>query len=93
MTSNDVLSMYETIAGLTSKMATAAQAGDMATLATLERSCASEASAVESGAPALSGAERARKIALLKMIMANDRAIRDVTEPWIDQVQDMMAAH
>jgi flagellar protein FliT len=93
MTSNDVLSMYEAIAGLTTKMATAAQAGDMATLATLEGHCATEASAVEAGAPALSGAERARKIALLKMIMANDRAIRDVTEPWINQVQETMAAH
>jgi flagellar protein FliT len=93
MTSNDVLSMYEAIAGLTTKMATAAQAGDMATVATLEARCATEASAVESGVPALSGTERARKIALLKMIMANDRAIRDVTEPWINQVHDTMAAH
>jgi flagellar protein FliT len=36
-----------------------------------------------SGVPALEGDARARKIALLKQIMANDRAIRDVTEPWM----------
>lgn len=92
MTSNDVLSMYETIAGLTSKMSAAAQAGDMATLAMLERQCASEASAVESGVPALSGAERLRKLELLKLIMANDRAIRDITEPWMGQLEEI-AAH
>jgi flagellar protein FliT len=38
----------------------------------------------------LAGASRMRKIDLLKQIMANDRAIREVTEPW--QLEDVMAA-
>jgi flagellar protein FliT len=34
-----------------------------------------------------------RKIDLLKQIMANDRAIRDVTEPWMGRLENAMAAH
>ncbi len=85
--------MYENLAGLTAKMSLAAQAGDWNTLTKLEKQCASQASAVETGVPALSGAPRMRKIDLLKQIMANDRAIRDVTEPWMGKLDTMMAAH
>lgn len=92
MNSNDVLSMYENIAGVTSRMAAAAQAGDFDLLARLETQCAIHAAATATGVPALSGTPRIRKIDLLKMIMANDRAIREVTEPWqLSQV--MEAAH
>jgi flagellar protein FliT len=94
MTSNEVLSMYENIAGLTAKMAVAAQAGDWDGLAKLENQCAAQASAAQSGVPALDGALRMRKIDLLKQIMANDRAVRDVTEPWMGQLANAMkAAH
>jgi flagellar protein FliT len=93
MTSNEVLSMYENLAGLTAKMSLAAQAGDWKTLDRLENQCAGQAAAALSGVPALSGAPRLRKIDLLKQIMANDRAIRDVTEPWMSPVDQAMAAH
>lgn len=89
MTSNEVLSMYENIAGLTSRMAVAAQAGDFETLARLETQCALHAAATATGVPPLSGAPRQRKIDLLKQIMANDRAVRAVTEPW--ELSDLMA--
>lgn len=86
MTSTEVLSMYENIAGLSKQMAAAARLGDFDGLSKLEGQCASAASAVETGVPALAGAARQRKIDLLKQILANDRAIRDVTEPWINKV-------
>ena len=91
MTSNEVLSMYENIAGLTSRMASAAQAGDFAAIARLETQCAIAAAACKTGVPALDGAPRLRKIDLLKQIMANDRAMREVTQPW--KLEDVMAAH
>ncbi|MFL6658469.1 MAG: flagellar protein FliT [Massilia sp.] len=91
MTSNEVLTMYENIAGLTSRMAGAAQAGDFDGLARLETQCAVQAAPVATGVPALDGAARQRKIELLKQIMANDRAVRAVTEPW--QLSDVMQAH
>lgn len=92
MTSSEVLSMYESLAGLTGKMAGAAQTGDFARLARLEAQCAIQAAAATSGVPALDGAPRMRKIDLLKQIMANDRAIRAATESqW--KLEDVMAAH
>lgn len=93
MNSNEVLSMYENLAGLTGQMAAAAQAGDMARLAQLETRCVIESAAVGTGVPALDGAQRQRKIDLLKQIMANDRAIRQVTEPWMARVDALACAH
>lgn len=92
MTSNEVLSTYENIAGLTARMAGAAKTGDWKGFTRLENECAAQAAGMETGVPGLSGAARLRKIDLLKQILANDRAIRDVTEPW--KLADVMeAAH
>lgn len=93
MTSNDVLAMYENIAALTGRMAVAARAGDWNGLAQLETQCALHASGARSAVPTLEGAQRKRKIDLLKEIMANDRAVREITEPWHGQVERAMAAH
>jgi flagellar protein FliT len=93
MTSNEVLSMYENIAALSGRMAVAARDGDFDSVARLETQCALHASATKSGVPALEGAQRLRKIDLLKQIMANDRAVRDVTEPWHGQIERAMSAH
>lgn len=91
MTSTEVLSMYENIAGLTNQMVVAARSNDWDGLHKLEGKCASEARGVSSGtAPALNGAPRLRKIDLLKQILANDRAIRDITEPWMGQLSRVM---
>jgi flagellar protein FliT len=86
MTSNEVLAMYENIAALTGRMAVAAVEGDMESVARLETQCAIHANAARNGVPPLEGAQRKRKIDLLKQIMANDRAVRDVTEPWMGQI-------
>ena len=89
MTSSEVLSMYENIAGLTNQMAAAARMGDMDRLGKLESQCAAESRAVSTGVPALGGAQRLRKIDLLKQILANDREIRDMTDPWMNEVPGM----
>jgi len=93
MTSNDVLSMYENIASLTGKMAAAAQSGDWNGFDSLQAQCAAQAGAAATGVPALGGAKRLRKIDLLKQIMANDRAVRDVTEPWMGQLDRALRTH
>jgi len=91
MTSNDVLSMYENIAGMTNKMVVAARSSDWDGLDTLENQCASAASMTMAGSvPALAGASRLRKIDLLKQILANDREIRAITEPWMTQLSNAM---
>jgi flagellar protein FliT len=84
--SKQVLSMYENIAGLTNQMVVAARASDWSSLNSLENQCAAESVAVMGGAAPLKGDARARKIELLKQILANDRAIRDVTEPWMGRL-------
>jgi flagellar protein FliT len=90
MTSTDVVSIYEQLAGLTNQMVVAARTSDWEGLDHLERECAIKASHVASAAPALSGAPRLRKIDLLKQILANDREVRDLTEPWMVQVDNVM---
>lgn len=93
MTSNEVLSIYESLAGITARMSLAARAGDWAVLTGLEKQCVSQVSKSATGVPVLAGAARMRKIDLLRQIMANDRAVRDVTEPWMNPLENVMAAH
>jgi len=82
MTSTQVLATYEKIAGLTSQMVGAAQSSDWDALDRMENQCAAASVALMGGPAPLQRDARQRKIELLKQIMANDRAIRDVTEPW-----------
>ncbi|MFC0250751.1 flagellar protein FliT [Massilia consociata] len=93
MTSNDVLPMYEHLAGLTGQMKTAAQAGDWTGFDKLNVQASVAAGASIGGVPALDGAKRQRKIDLIKQLMANDRAIREVTEPWMGQLDRALCAH
>jgi flagellar protein FliT len=93
MTANEVLCMYETIAGLSNQMALAARLSDWDGLSKLERQCAFEAGAISAGPMTpLSGAPRLRKIDLIKNILANDREIRNMTEPWMTQLSKVMQA-
>lgn len=87
MTPDDVLAVYERMAGLSAQMLDAARARDWTTLSALETQCAQIARGVEAGTvPPLSGASRLRKIALLNQILAADRAITEITEPWMAQL-------
>jgi flagellar protein FliT len=90
MTTNEVLAMYENIAAITGRMAIAARDGDWNGLAQLESQCALHSAAARAGVPPLAGEQRKRKIDLLKQIMANDRVVRDVTEPWMGQLDRAM---
>lgn len=93
MNANEVLTMYENLAGLTGQMAQAAKAGDWSEFANLNLEASTEARTAAAGVPALDGAKRLRKIDLLKQLMANDRAIRDVTEPQDSQLERALQAH
>jgi flagellar protein FliT len=86
MTSTEVLSMYENIAGLTNQMVLAARTGDWDDLTQLEGQCEAQAHAANGALAVVSGAPRVRKIELLKQILANDRAIRNITEPWMTRL-------
>ncbi|MFZ6644962.1 flagellar protein FliT [Undibacterium sp. TJN25] len=90
MTSSDVIALYEHIAGLSSQMLSAARANDWASLSALEQECAEHSRAVESNPlPPLDGADRMRKIALITQILATDRQITEITEPWMAKLAAM----
>jgi flagellar protein FliT len=91
MTSADLLLTYEYIAKLTSEMVIAARTSNWDALSQLEDACADQSRRIEeSPAPALTGESRLRKTDLLKKILANDRAIREITEPWMAQMTNIM---
>ncbi|MET0264632.1 MAG: flagellar protein FliT [Duganella sp.] len=89
MNSSEVLSMYENIAGLSTQMAAAARMGDWDGVGKLETQCTSAARATATGVTPLAGAPRQRKIDLLKQILANDREIRDLADPWMNTIPGM----
>lgn len=90
MTGSEVISMYENIAGLTHQMVAAAHSCDWAGLTRLEHQCIAARDDVPGAIAPLCGAARLRKIDLLKQIMANDREIRNRTEPWFRQLSNIM---
>lgn len=89
MNASEVLTMYENIAGLSTQMAAAARMGDWDGVGKLETQCTNAARATATGVPALDGAPRMRKIDLLKQILANDREIRDLADPWMTTIPGM----
>ena len=90
MTSSDVIALYEHIAGLSSQMLAAARASDWASLSALEQECAEQSRAVESNPlPPLTGTDRMRKIALITQILATDRQITEITEPWMARLAEI----
>ena len=93
MNADDVLAIYENLAGLTGQMTHAAKAGDWNEFAQLNMEARAQAAPAVAGMPALTGAKRLSKVDLLKQLMAHDRAIRDVTDPWDDQVGRALHAH
>lgn len=91
MSSEEVITVYENVSQITRQMLAAARSSDWATLQRLEQDCASQVSALKNGKPApLSGELRARKVRLLQTILADDREIRTITEPWMDQLALLM---
>lgn len=88
MNSQEVVSIYETIAVISNQMLAAAQCANWAQLATLEKVCAQHVETIKSNArenaiePA-QGAMRERKIKIIQKILADDRELRNITEPWM----------
>jgi flagellar protein FliT len=93
MDQDQLLVSYEAAARITGEMLTAAQASEWDRFSALETACAGEIQRVRvSGlSTPLSPLQRKRKIAVLTKILANDRAIRLVTEPWMSQLSSLLS--
>ncbi len=94
MNSEQIISIYETVSTLTGQMLAAAKNRDWENLAALESYCTSHVATLKEAEPALplSGELRARKIRIIHQIMAQDRAIRDLTEPWMAELSALMSS-
>lgn len=92
MNGDEVISLYESVGDLTGKMLQAARSGDWDHLAELESRCANHVQVLREGEAVvgLTGERRSRKVALIRKILADDRAIRDLTTPWMAKLSAMM---
>lgn len=89
---DEVISLYENVSAITGQMLQAAQQQDWARLETLESKCSREIEVIRIRGPLapVYGDMRQRKINLLQKILRDDRAIRDATEPWLNEIQALI---
>lgn len=92
MNSHEVISLYETVAVITDQMLVAARQGDWDRLVELESRCASHVETLRQGEPPvpLTGDSRVRKVRIIQKILADDREIRNLTEPWMAQLSRLI---
>jgi flagellar protein FliT len=92
MSSEDVIRVYENVSTLTRQMLSAARSNDWDALHQLEQACADQVEVLRHGqpAPALPAELRARKVRLLQAILADDREIRNITEPSLHQLSRLL---
>ncbi len=90
-----LLATYDRLSYTTGAMLSAAQASDWERLVSLEKDCSDHVarlSTLESDDP-LPEVLRVRKAALLRKVLADDAAIRDITEPWLARLGAMLGAN
>lgn len=92
MNSLELISLYENVATITSNMLEAARSGNWELLEQLENDCSSRVQTIrESEIPFdLPADMRDKKVRIIRKILADDKEIRDITEPWMAQLSDLM---
>jgi flagellar protein FliT len=92
MTGQDIVSVYEAMVGITDQMLATATDNDWDRVVQLEQQCAAcvrQLKASGDGAP-LAGQERVRKANAIRKMLASDRKIRDLTQPWMAKLSALM---
>ena len=92
MNNLELISLYENVAEITAGMLDAARIGDWELLAKLEADCAFRVQGLrDNEVPMELPADiRAKKIRIIKKILADDKEIRDITEPWMANLANLM---
>lgn len=90
----NILTLYETMSEISTRMVQAARAADWNGLVALERDVAGLRERLEKGAfhPAVSAEDRARKVQLIRRILADDAEVRRHTEPWMESVSRFLGS-
>ncbi len=90
-----LLGTYDCLANTTGRMLSAAQTRDWDKLVDLEKHCAelvARMTALELEDPLPAGV-RGRKVAMIRKVLADDAAIRNITEPWLQELGSMLSAN
>ena len=91
MTSNEMLTTYESLSELTGTMLNAARQGEWDDLAALEQRCQSYVGSLMQAAPIpLNETEQRTKVAIIRTILQNDAKIRALTEPRLHELQQRL---
>lgn len=88
MDNPDLLALYEAVAQTSDQMLDAARAEDWDLLVALEKRCAAQVASIKAhgGETAQPGITREQRVRLLNRILADDREIRNLTQPWMVQL-------
>ena len=92
MSTQHNLSLYAAVADITDQMLAAAQAHDWEKLAALEAECAAHiqrASEDKCDEP-MQESEQKLKVSHLKRILNSDREIRNIIDPWMVRLSDIL---
>lgn len=93
MTSNEMLSTYQSLSELTGTMLNAAREGEWECLAGLEQRCRSYVGTLMEAAPIpLTAQEQRAKVAIIRAILQNDAQIRALAEPRLHELQQRLHA-
>lgn len=92
MNSLELISLYENVATITTNMLDAARTSDWDLLTQLELDCSRRVQLLrDNEAPVeLTADMRDKKINIIKQILADDKEIRHITEPWMAQLANLM---
>lgn len=88
---NMIIEDYQRLSEITGKMREAAVAGEWDELVALEHRCSKQVAELKprDGVPA-DEASRLQKVALIKKMLADDKAIREKTVTWMQQLERIM---
>lgn len=95
MNEDQVLSLYENVNHITHEMLLAAQIKDWVQFAHLGTKCDQEVNTLKNydSIAKLNGPQLDKKFEILKTILTTDRAIRDITEPWMRNLESLMKSN
>ena len=94
MNGTQIIGAYEAILTITGQMLAAARNDDWDRLVALEQDCkrrVEELIANNSGQP-LSSQFHQRKAEIIRKVLADDAEIRNITEPWMAQLQNLIGS-
>lgn len=93
MDSTQIIATYENMLAVSGQMLAAARSSDWDRLVDLEKHCRALAERLAAGeAPRLTGQLRQRKVEIIRRMLADDAEIRNLTQPWLAQLQQFLGS-